>query len=261
MGRPAVTGASGVEIDLASGEVRIGEHRLRRGDRIAIDGSHGTITTDYVPLIEPEVSTDLQTVLGWCDELRGLGVRANADTPLDARKAIEPGAEGIGLCRTEHMFLGERQPLMAAMIMADDEAERARAIARLRPLQEGDFEEILSVVDGRPVTVRLLDPPLHEFLPHPDSLPEGSPERRRVEQLQETTLCSARAGCWLGHSFPALYEMQCTALFAAAARVPGSPDRGDGPAGGLRARARAGAGLIHPVSPPSRAIPASRSAP
>jgi pyruvate,orthophosphate dikinase len=222
MGRPAVTGASEVQIDLAAGEVRIGEHRLLRGDRIAIDGSHGTITTDDVPLVEPEVSADLQTVLGWSDELRRLGVRANADTPLDATKAIELGAEGIGLCRTEHMFLGDRQPLMAAVIMAEDEPARAQAIARLRPLQEADFEEILTVVAGRPVTVRLLDPPLHEFLPHPDSLPEGSPERRRVEQLQETNPMLGTRGVRLGILFPALYEMQCAALFAAAARVPGS---------------------------------------
>jgi pyruvate,orthophosphate dikinase len=222
MGRPAVTGASDVEIDLPAGEVRIGSHILHRGDRIAIDGGHGTITTDDVPLVEPEVSEHLQIVLGWCDELRLLGVRANADTPADATKAIELGAEGIGLCRTEHMFLGERQPLMAAMIMAADDDARAEAIGRLRPLQEADFEEILSVVEGRPVTVRLLDPPLHEFLPLPDSLPEGSPERRRVEQLQETNPMLGTRGVRLGILFPELYEMQAEALFAAAARVPGS---------------------------------------
>ena len=222
MGRPAVTGASEVQIDLASGEVRIGGEILRRGDRIAIDGSHGTITTDDVPLVEPEVSEHLQIVLGWCDELRRLGVRANADTPTDATKAIELGAEGIGLCRTEHMFLGERQPLMAAVIMAPDDAKRAEAIAELRPLQEADFEEILRVVEGRPVTVRLLDPPLHEFLPHPESLPAGSPERRRVEQLQETNPMLGTRGVRLGILFPALYEMQVESLFAAAARVAGS---------------------------------------
>ncbi len=108
------------------GRSRIGSQTLHRGDRIAIDGSHGTITTDDVPLVEPEVSEHLQIVLGWCDELRRLGVRANADTPLDATKAIELGAEGIGLCRTEHMFLGERQPLMAAVIMAGDDATAGR---------------------------------------------------------------------------------------------------------------------------------------
>jgi pyruvate,orthophosphate dikinase len=222
MGRPAVTGASEVEIDLATRVVRIGATTLQAGAMIAIDGSHGTITTDDVPLIEPEVSAHLQTVLGWCDELRTLGVRANADTPTDARKALELGAEGIGLCRTEHMFLGERQPLMAAVIMASEEQGRAEAIDRLRPLQEDDFEEILRTLDGRPVTVRLLDPPLHEFLPAPETLPEGSPERRRVEQLQESNPMLGTRGVRLGLLFPALYEMQVRALFAAAARVPSS---------------------------------------
>ena len=222
MGRPAVTGASDVVVDLAAGEVRVGARTLRRGEMIAIDGSLGTITTDDVPLVEPEVSEHLQTVLGWCDELRTLGVRANADTPTDARKAVELGAEGIGLCRTEHMFLGERQPLMAAVIMAEDDESRAAAIAQLRPLQEADFEEILTAIAGRPVTVRLLDPPLHEFLPSPATLPEGSPERRRVEQLQESNPMLGTRGVRLGILFPALYEMQVHALFAAARRVPDS---------------------------------------
>jgi pyruvate,orthophosphate dikinase len=221
MGRPAVTGASAVEIDETAGEIRIGEHVLHPGDRIAIDGSLGRITLDDVPLVEPEVSEHFQTVLGWCDELRVLGVRANADTPTDAAKAIELGAEGIGLCRTEHMFLGERQPLMAAVIMAEDGRERAEAIERLRPLQEADFEEILRTLDGRPVTVRLLDPPLHEFLPHPSALPEG-PERTRVEQLQESNPMLGTRGVRLGILFPELYEMQARALFAAAAMVAGS---------------------------------------
>ena len=204
MGRPAVTGAADGRGRRRRAE-RCGSATrvLHAGERIAIDGSHGTITTDDVPLVEPEVSEQLQTVLGWCDELRTLGVRANADTPADARKAIELGAEGIGLCRTEHMFLGERQPLMAAVIMAADEQDaRRQAIERLRPLQEADFEEILRVLDGRPVTVRLLDPPLHEFLPHPATLPEGSPERRRVEQLQESNPMLGTRGVRLGLLFP-----------------------------------------------------------
>ncbi len=222
MGRPAVTGAADVVVDEARGEIRIGERVVRAGERIAIDGSHGTVTTDDVPLVEPEISEELQTVLAWCDELRTLGVRANADTGADARKAIELGAEGIGLCRTEHMFLGERQPLMAAVIMAADEREREAAIQRLAPLQQADFEEILRVLDGRPVTVRLLDPPLHEFLPHPESLPAGSPERRRVEQLQESNPMLGTRGVRLGLLHPRLYEMQVRALFGAAERVPGS---------------------------------------
>jgi pyruvate, orthophosphate dikinase len=222
MGRPAVTGASAVEVDLAAGEVRVGERILHAGDRIAIDGSLGRITLEDVPLVEPEVSQQFQTILSWCDELRTLGVRANADTPIDAVKAIELGAEGIGLCRTEHMFLGDRQPLMAAVIMAEDDASRAEAIEQLRPLQESDFEQILTALEGRPITVRLLDPPLHEFLPHPSDLPEGSAARRRVEQLQETNPMLGTRGVRLGILFPALYEMQAKALFAASARVPGS---------------------------------------
>src|SRR5207245_2474082 len=186
------------------------------------DGSLGTITADDVPLIEPRVSSEFQTVLAWCDQLRRLGVRANADTPADAARAVELGAEGIGLCRTEHMLLGERQPLLAAVIMAEDADERARAIAALAPLQLADFEQILRVLEGRPVTVRLLDPPLHEFLPQPQTLPEGSAQRRRVEQLQETNPMLGTRGVRLGILLPELYEMQVRALFAAASRVQGS---------------------------------------
>jgi pyruvate,orthophosphate dikinase len=220
MGRPAVTGAGDVQVDLQLGEVHVNGHVLHAGDRIAIDGSLGRITLEDVPLVEPQVSEEFQTVLSWCDELRTLGVRANADTPTDASKAIELGAEGIGLCRTEHMFLGERQPLMAAVIMADDDDTRTAAIEQLRPLQEADFEQILTAVDGRPVTVRLLDPPLHEFLPHPSDLPEGSAARKRVEQLQESNPMLGTRGVRLGILFPELYEMQVRALFAAAARTP-----------------------------------------
>jgi pyruvate, orthophosphate dikinase len=222
MGRPAVTGASAVEVDTRTGEVRIGEHVLHAGDAIAIDGGLGRVTLEDVPLIEPQVSEQFQTVLQWCDELRALGVRGNADTPADVVKAIELGAEGVGLCRTEHMFLGERQPLMAAVIMAEDSAARAAAIEQLRPLQKADFLQILQAADGRPVTVRLLDPPLHEFLPHPSDLPEGSPQRRRVEQLQESNPMLGTRGVRLGILFPELYEMQVRALFAAAAKTPGA---------------------------------------
>jgi pyruvate, orthophosphate dikinase len=222
MGRPAVTGAGAVQVDAGAGEVLIGEHVLHAGDAIAIDGSLGKITLEDVPLIEPQVSRQFQTVLEWCDELRALGVRANADTPGDVHKAIELGAEGVGLCRTEHMFLGERQPLMAAVIMAEDGAARAEAIEQLRPLQEADFQQILQAADGRPVTVRLLDPPLHEFLPHPGDLPEGSAQRKRVEQLQESNPMLGTRGVRLGILFPELYEMQVRALFAASAKTPGA---------------------------------------
>jgi pyruvate,orthophosphate dikinase len=222
MGRAAVTGVGELEIDENAGEVHVGQHTLRPGDMLAIDGTMGRITLDDVPLVAPAVSEHFQTVLEWCDELRTLGVRANADTPEDARRAIGFGAEGIGLCRTEHMFLGERQQLMADVILAADEEARRRAIDALRPLQEADFEQILTAVEGRPLTVRLLDPPLHEFLPHPSQLPEGSPERARVEAMQESNPMLGTRGVRLGILFPALYEMQIRALFAAARRAPGS---------------------------------------
>ncbi|WP_372789761.1 pyruvate, phosphate dikinase [Paraconexibacter sp.] len=221
MGRPAVTGASEVEIDLDARTLRVGDVVLHDGDLIAINGSTGAVTTDDVPLVEPEVSEHFQTVLAWADELRGLGVRTNADTPQDAARAISFGAEGIGLCRTEHMFLGDRQPLMADVILAANDRDRAAAIDALRPLQESDFEQILRTMDGRPVTVRLLDPPLHEFLPHPEALPEHSPERARVESLQEVNPMLGTRGVRLGILMPALYEMQVRALFTAAARIDG----------------------------------------
>ncbi|MCB0866067.1 MAG: pyruvate, phosphate dikinase [Solirubrobacterales bacterium] len=221
MGRPAVTGASDVSVDLAKRTMTVGDVVLHEGDRIAIDGSTGALSTEDVPLVSPGVSEEFDCVLTWADELRTLGVRVNADTPEDAAKGIAFGAEGIGLCRTEHMFLGDRQPLMADVILADDDASRDAAIDRLRPLQEDDFEAILQAMDCRPVTVRLLDPPLHEFLPAPGSLPEGSPERARVAALQEANPMLGTRGVRLGILMPDLYRMQARALFAAARGVPG----------------------------------------
>ena len=222
MGRPAVTGASAVEVDLEHREVRVGATVLREGDLIAINGSTGAITSDDVPLVEPEMSAEFRTILQWADELRVLGVRTNADTPDDAAKAVEFGAEGIGLCRTEHMFLGDRQPLMADMILAATPEERRTSIDRLRPLQEEDFRGIFDAMAGRPVTVRLLDPPLHEFLPRPEDLDPDDPRRARVESLQETNPMLGTRGVRLGILFPELYEMQVRAIFAAAARSPGA---------------------------------------
>jgi pyruvate,orthophosphate dikinase len=164
MGKPCVAGASALRIDLETGVLRVGERERREGDRIAIDGSTGQVTADDVPLAEP--SDEFETVLGWADELRRLGVRANADTPEDAVRARELGAEGIGLCRTEHMFMDtDRQPKMQAMIMAESTADRRAALAKLLPLQQHDFEGLFEAMAGLPVTIRLLDPPLHEFLP------------------------------------------------------------------------------------------------
>ncbi|MET0817193.1 MAG: pyruvate, phosphate dikinase, partial [Solirubrobacteraceae bacterium] len=171
MGKPCVAGASALRIDLEARTLRVGDVELREGDLIAIDGSTGRVTADDVPLTEAEVDPNLGTVLGWADQARRLGVRANADTPEDARRAREFGAEGIGLCRTEHMFMAaDRQPKMQAMIMAEDTAHRREALAELLPLQEKDFEGLFEEMADLPVTIRLLDPPLHEFLPSGEEL-------------------------------------------------------------------------------------------
>jgi pyruvate,orthophosphate dikinase len=219
MGVPAVTGASDLEIDTSAGEVRVNGRTLHAGDRLAIDGTTGAITTDDVPLVEPEVSEAFETVLEWADELRTLRVRTNADTPEDARKARSFGAEGIGLCRTEHMFFGEdRHEKMVRVILAEDVDERRSSLDELLPLQQSDFEGLLEAMEGLPVTIRLLDPPLHEFLPHPDELPEG-PERDRARSLQEVNPMLGTRGVRLGILYPEIYEMQVRAIARAALAV------------------------------------------
>src|SRR6201999_4228330 len=232
MGRPAVVGAQALEIDLSTKTVSVDGTQLHEGDRIAIDGTKGQVTTDDVPLVEARVDENFEQVLQWADELRRMNVRTNADTPEDARKARELGAEGIGLCRTEHMFMAEdRQPKMRAMIMADDRDSRRDALAELLPLQQEDFEGIFAAMKGLPVTIRLLDPPLHEFLP---DLPDlaAQVERARIEctddleeleHLLETTeriseenpMLGTR-GCRLGILYPEIYEMQVHAILRAA---------------------------------------------
>jgi pyruvate, orthophosphate dikinase len=209
MGVPAVTGAADVEIEVDAGEVRVGKMRLRRGDRIAIDGTVGAITIDEVPLVEPEMGEDFRTILAWADELRTLGVRANADTPEDAARARSLGAAGIGLCRTEHMFFGEeRHAKMVRVILARDDGERAAALAQLLPLQQADFEGIFEAMAGLPVTIRLLDPPLHEFLPEDDA-------SERARALQEVNPMLGTRGARLGLLHPQIYEMQAHAIFRA----------------------------------------------
>jgi pyruvate,orthophosphate dikinase len=248
MGRPAVTGASDLEIDLHAGEVRSGETVLHEGDLIAIDGTTGRITTDDVPLGDPPVTEHFETVLSWADELRVLGVRANADTPEDAAKAREFGAEGIGLCRTEHMFLGERQHLMADVILAGTDEERDERLEKLRPLQEEDFAGLFAAMDGLPVTIRLLDPPLHEFLPQrhvveqeverarieaSDDLPQLERTLERVSALQEANPMLGTRGVRLGILHPEIYAMQVRAIFAAAVKVRDAGAGGGGVAGKL----------------------------
>ena len=171
-----------------------------------------------VRLVPPQINEDFQTVLGWADDVRRLKVRANADTPEDAVRAREFGAQGIGLCRTEHMFFGdERLPVVQEMIMARDEQGRRSALDRLLPMQQSDFEGIFEAMAGLPVTIRLLDPPLHEFLPAPEEAPEEM--RERIKQLQESNPMLGTRGCRLGLQFPEIYEMQVRAIVRAAKAV------------------------------------------
>ena len=238
MGVPAVTGAA-VTIDLKAGEVTIDGRTFREGDQIAIDGSEGAVVEPGARLIEPEIDTRFDTVLEWADELRRLGVRVNADTPEDARRARELGAEGIGLCRTEHMFMAEdRQPKMRAMIMADDRDGRRAALAELLPLQEEDFIGIFEAMKGLPVTIRLLDPPLHEFLPNlpdlraqverarieqTDDLDELEKLLARVEEIHEGNPMLGTRGVRLGILYPEIYEMQVHAIMRASKAVDEPP--------------------------------------
>ncbi|MGA3361447.1 MAG: pyruvate, phosphate dikinase [Solirubrobacteraceae bacterium] len=235
MGRPCVCGASSLDIDLAAATIRVGDTLLHEGDLIAINGSTGDITVDDVALVDPEMDPHFETVLGWADEVRTLGVRANADVPEDARRARAFGAEGIGLCRTEHMFMAaDRQPKMRAMIMAAGEGDRRAALAELLPLQQADFEGLFEAMAGLPVTIRLLDPPLHEFLPSEielldelrdahggDTQREAELQRtlKRVQELSETNPMLGTRGCRLGILYPEIYEMQVSAIMRASRAV------------------------------------------
>ncbi|MCL6449739.1 MAG: pyruvate, phosphate dikinase [Acetobacteraceae bacterium] len=185
MGKPCVVGCDAVRVEPDSRELRIGERRLREGDLISIDGATGRVILGEVPLVEPELSPEFQGILAWADEFRRLKVRANADTPQDAQKARSLGAQGIGLCRTEHMFMDAgRLPVMQEMIMAETEEERKRALDRLLPMQQKDFEGILKAMEGYPVTIRLLDPPLHEFLPNVEELAVEVAKGRLLLELE-----------------------------------------------------------------------------
>ncbi len=238
MGVPAVTGAA-VTIDLEAGEVTIDGRVFKEGDEIAIDGSEGAVLEPGARLIQPEIDERFDTVLEWADELRRLRVRVNADTPKDAVRARELGAEGIGLCRTEHMFMAEdRQPKMRAMIMADDREGRRAALRELLPLQEEDFIGIFDAMKGLPVTIRLLDPPLHEFLPNlpdlraqverarievTDDLDELEKLLARVEEIHEGNPMLGTRGVRLGILYPEIYEMQVHAIMRAAKAVDEPP--------------------------------------
>jgi pyruvate,orthophosphate dikinase len=219
MGTPCVAGVDGLSIDLDRRTIRVGEAELAEGDVVTIDGGTGKVIVGEVDLVAPQIDESFETLLGWADGIRRLRVRANADTPEDATKAREFGAEGIGLCRTEHMFMAEeRLPVVRRMIMARSEEERREALAELLPLQQGDFEGIFEAMAGLPVTIRLLDPPLHEFLP-PVEEAESDEMRRRIRSLHEANPMLGTRGCRLGLLYPEVYEMQVRAIVRAALAV------------------------------------------
>ena len=229
MGRPCVSGAGSLSIDNKERVLRIGKRELREGDTITIDGTSGEVMLGEVPTVQPELVGDFGVLMGWADKVRRLKVRTNAETPEDCRVARDFGAEGIGLCRTEHMFFeASRITSVRQMILAEDEAGRRAALEKLLPEQRGDFHSIFEVMAGLPVTIRLLDPPLHEFLPHGDAEFAELAEvtglgvdhlKRRAGELHEFNPMLGHRGCRLGITFPEIYEMQARAIFEAACDV------------------------------------------
>ena len=229
MGRPCVAGAGGITVDYNAQTMRVGNLQVQAGETITIDGAAGEVFLGSVAMTEPAMSGDFTTLMGWADQFRRLGVRANAETPLDAETARKFGAEGIGLCRTEHMFFDpERIGAVRQMIMAADEAGRRAALARLLGHQRDDFRKLFTIMAGLPVTIRLLDPPLHEFLPHGEAeLAEVASAlgadveamRRRAAELAEANPMLGHRGCRLGITYPEIYEMQARAIFEGALAV------------------------------------------
>jgi pyruvate,orthophosphate dikinase len=235
MGRPCVSGAGSVRIDHATGTMMVLDRTVQEGEVITIDGSTGEVMVGEVPTVQPELSGDFATLMGWADQHRVLRVRTNAETPLDAETARSFGAEGIGLCRTEHMFFDAGRILaVREMILADDTAGRRTALNKILPMQRQDFIELFHIMAGLPVTIRLLDPPLHEFLPRTDEeLDELAAStgvtadhlRQRASQLHEFNPMLGHRGCRLGITYPEIYEMQARAIFEAAAEV--GAEKGD----------------------------------
>ncbi|MFO0439005.1 MAG: pyruvate, phosphate dikinase [Phenylobacterium sp.] len=232
MGRPCVSGAGDIRIDEKAGVFHVRGRTIHAGEVVTVDGSRGDVLAGAVQMIEPELTGDFATLMGWADGFRRLRVRANAETPLDARTARQFGAEGIGLCRTEHMFFDDQRiQAVREMILADDEAGRRAALAKILPMQRADFVEIFGIMEGLPVTIRLLDPPLHEFLPQTEEDVRAVAEAggldadklwRRVRELHETNPMLGHRGCRLGISYPEIYEMQVRAIFEAACEIAGA---------------------------------------
>jgi pyruvate,orthophosphate dikinase len=229
MGRPCVAGAGSISVDYNAQTLTAGGKTLRAGDTVTLDGATGEVFAGFVAMIEPALSGEFATLMDWADSVRRLKVRTNAETPLDAETARKFGAEGIGLCRTEHMFFDPaRIGVVRQMIMANDEAGRRDALSRLLPFQRQDFHDLFTIMAGLPVTVRLLDPPLHEFLPHAEAeLAEVAAAlgtdtesmRRRAAELAEANPMLGHRGCRLGISYPEIYEMQARAIFEGALLV------------------------------------------
>jgi pyruvate, orthophosphate dikinase len=229
MGKPCVSGAGSLRVDYAAGTMIAGGKSFKKGDHITVDGSTGQVLAGKVEMIEPQLSGEFATLIGWADKVRKLGVRANADTPADAKTAVRFGAEGIGLCRTEHMFFDEdRIKAVREMILADDEKSRRAALAKLLPMQRADFVELFEIMAGRPVTIRLLDPPLHEFLPHGEkeiaevAADLGADPKKlaaRAQELAEFNPMLGFRGCRIAIAYPEVAEMQASAIFEAAVEV------------------------------------------
>ncbi|MBO1077476.1 pyruvate, phosphate dikinase [Roseomonas haemaphysalidis] len=226
MGRPCVAGAGGIVVDYHSQQLSAGGQVVQGGETITLDGATGEVFLGAVAMVEPKLSGDFATLMGWADSVRRLKIRANAETPLDADTARKFGAEGIGLCRTEHMFFDpERIGAVRQMIMSESEGGRRDALAKLLPFQRKDFIELFRIMAGLPVTIRLLDPPLHEFLPHrEEELAEVADTlgadlatmKRRAADLSEANPMLGHRGCRLGVTYPEIYEMQARAIFEAA---------------------------------------------
>ena len=229
MGKPCVSGAGHIRVDYAGKTMTAGGKTFKKGEFITVDGSTGQVLAGKVDMIEPQLSGEFATLIGWADKVRKLGVRANADTPADAKTAVRFGAEGIGLCRTEHMFFDEdRIKAVREMILADDEKSRRAALAKLLPMQRADFVELFEIMGDRPVTIRLLDPPLHEFLPHGENeiaqvaADLGTDPRKlaaRAQELAEFNPMLGFRGCRIAIAYPEIAEMQACAIFEAAVEV------------------------------------------